>query len=399
MGEANLSVSPAAYPHSEIAPAFDRRINSESAPRPDSRLVFLVTDAFYGHGGIAKFNRDLLRAACSYSTGTEVVAYPRVLSCHEREDLPRTLRYETGVVSNKLTYIGRVLIDTLRGRHWDLVVCGHINLLPIAWMISRLARAPLILIIHGIDAWKPTRRFWTDILVRYVSIFVAVSETSKRRFSSWSCARPERGFVLPNCVDLTRFSPQPKNRTLESRYRLQGKTVLLTLGRLAAFDRYKGFDEVLDVLPSLVGEIPNVVYLIAGEGPDRQRLEQKARSLSMADRVVFTGLVSESEKSDLYSLADAFVMPSRGEGFGIVLLEAMACGIPVVASLLDGGRDALLHGELGTLVDPTDLSDVRRGIVEALRLPKRVPHRLEHFSVQNYERRVHLLLDHALRTV
>jgi len=146
-------------------------------------------------------------------------------------------------------------------------------------------------------------------------------------------------------------------------------------------------------------EIPNVAYLIAGEGPDRQRLEEKARSLGLADRVVFTGFVSESEKNDLYSLADAFVMPSRGEGFGIVLLEALACGIPVVASLLDGGRDALLNGELGTLVDPTDLSDVRRGILEALRLPRRVPRRLEHFSVQNYERRVHGLLDHVLHMV
>lgn len=373
-------------------------MNTESAPRSDSRIVFLVTDAFYGHGGIAKFNRDLLRAACSYSTGPEVVAYPRVIACHEREDLPPALQYETSVIGNKLKYIRRVLIDTFRGRHWDLVVCGHINLLPIAWMISRVARAPLILIIHGIDAWTPTRRFWADILAQYVSIFVAVSETSKRRFSSWSGAEPERGFVLPNCVDLTRFSPQPKNRTLESRYDLQGKTVLLTLGRLAAFERYKGFDEVLDVLPTLVGEIPNVVYLIAGEGPDRQRLERKARSLGIADRVVFTGLVAETEKNDLYSLADAFVMPSRGEGFGIVLLEAMACGVPVVASLLDGGRDALLNGELGTLVDPTDLSDVRRGILQALRLPKRVPHRLEHFSVQNYERRVHLLLDRAFGT-
>src|SRR5439155_2564410 len=101
-------------------------------------------------------------------------------------------------------------------------------------------------------------------------------------------------------------------------------------------------------------KIPNVVYVVCGEGPDRSRLERKAVGLGVRDRVVFTGFIPEALKADYYRLADAYVMPSRGEGFGIVFLEAMACGIPVMGSRLDGSREALLDGELGVLVNPDD---------------------------------------------
>jgi hypothetical protein len=83
------------------------------------------------------------------------------------------------------------------------------------------------------------------------------------------------------------------------------------------------------------------------------RLEEKANSLGLSDKVVFTGRISESEKVAHYNLADAYVMPSTGEGFGIVLIEAAACGVPVVGSRVDGSREALLDGRLGHLVDPT----------------------------------------------
>ena len=101
-------------------------------------------------------------------------------------------------------------------------------------------------------------------------------------------------------------------------------------------------------------------------------------------------------KADHYRLADAFVMPSRGEGFGIVLLEAMACGIPTMASILDGGREALRNGLLGTLVDPRDPQDVERGMLESLKKPKGIMEGLEYFSSESYERRVHNLIEDIL---
>jgi len=161
------------------------------------------------------------------------------------------------------------------------------------------------------------------------------------------------------------------------------------MGRLVSAERYKGFDEVLEQLPEIVARLPDLVYMIVGDGNDRPRLEEKARALGIRDHVVFTGFVSEREKCDHYNLADAFVMPSRGEGFGIVFLEAMASGIPVVGSTADGSREALRNGALGLLVDPGDPEALRRAIIASLRMPKRVHEGLEYFSSERFEQRVH----------
>ena len=167
----------------------------------------------------------------------------------------------------------------------------------------------------------------------------------------------------------------------------------MTLGRLSAQEQYKGHDEILGVLPELATDIPNLSYLIVGDGDDRPRLERKAASLGIADRVVFAGYIDESEKTDHYRLADAFVMPGRGEGFGIVYLEALACGIPVVASALDASREAVRDGALGEVVDPRDRKDLKRGIQAALGVEHSVPDGLAYFSFEAFTQRWHDLVD------
>jgi glycosyltransferase involved in cell wall biosynthesis len=167
----------------------------------------------------------------------------------------------------------------------------------------------------------------------------------------------------------------------------------MTLGRLSSSERYKGVDEVLDVLPELARSCPDVCYLVAGDGDDRPRLEARARELGLQDRVVFAGFVDESEKADYFRLADVFAMPSSGEGFGFVFLEALACGIPVVASRVDGSREAVLDGELGEVVDPADRDSVRSAIVRALQKPRAIPPGLEHFSWPRFRQRVAAAVD------
>src|SRR4029077_11183516 len=202
--------------------------------------------------------------------------------------------------------------------------------------------------------------------VRYIDDFIAVSTVTRRRFLRWSGLGQDQGMILPDCVDLSIFTPGKKSPTLMARYGLQNRTVLLTLGRLATEERYKGIDEVLEILPSLAQAIPDIAYLVVGDGSDRARLEQKARELGLDDRVIFAGRISEEEKPDHYRLADAYVMPSSGEGFGIVFLEALACGIPVTGSKIDGSRDALRDGRLGILVNPADSAELRAAILQTL---------------------------------
>jgi phosphatidyl-myo-inositol dimannoside synthase len=276
------------------------------------RVLVLATDAFGGHGGIAKFNRDLLRALCAYPACSEVVAVPRHVP-HPMEPLPAKLTYVTSGLKGKLHYTAAVLKVALRDPRFDLVVCGHIHLLSLAFLLRLWLRAPTVLVIHGVEAWEPKSRALNNHLAKKVSAFISVSELTKQRFLKWTHVDNERGFVLPNAIELERFGPGPKNEALIDRYGLAGKTVLMTLGRLSSDDRDKGFDEILELLPILVKDIPNVAYLIVGDGPDRRRLEEKAKALGMDEHVVFAGLIPEAEKADHYRLADAYVMPSRGK--------------------------------------------------------------------------------------
>lgn len=352
------------------------------------RIGVLLTDAYGGIGGIAKFNRDLLDALARLPEVRKVVALPRLIQ-RAMEPIPEKVRFDLASARGKLAFGWRALRLAFAGPRLDLIVCGHINLLPLAWPLSRMQRCPLLLIVHGVEAWQPHRSPWVRRLIARVDVVAAVSRHTVERLSAWARVPGERFRVLPNCVDLERFAPRPRNETLAARYGIAGRRVLLTVGRLAGHERYKGFDEVLEVLPQLPRDVPDVCYAIVGDGADRERLRAKAQALGMADRVVFTGFVGEDEKVDLYNLADVYVMPSRGEGFGIVYLEAMACGVvPAIGSVLDGSRDALRDGALGQLVDPRDPQQLVQAILRAFAAPRGRPAGLEYFSDRAYRERV-----------
>ena len=127
------------------------------------------------------------------------------------------------------------------------------------------------------------------------------------------------------------------------------------------------------------------------------RLRAKAHALGVADRVIFTGFVSETRKPDYYRLADAYVMPSKGEGFGIVFLEALACGIPALGSALDGGREALLEGRLGRLVDPSKPGEIVDAILQTIDAGRgAVPEGLAYFSWEAFAIRTRALVTDVL---
>jgi len=361
------------------------------------RILVITPDAFGGHGGMAEFNRHFLNALCAHPDCTEVVAIPRLVPNPVEKPLPPKLSYVTTGLAGKIKYVVAALEVVRRHPEFDLIVCGLINLLSVPFLLRLWVRAPIVLITHGVDVWKPTRRLVANHLTSRIDAFISVSELTKQRFLKWAKLSADKGFVLPNAIDLDRFSPGPKNMALLNRYGLTNRTLLMTVGRLSSDDRYKGFDEVIELLPTLADTIPNIAYLIVGDGTDRRRLEEKARALGVEGYVVFAGYVSESEKVDHYRLADAYVMPGWGEGFGIVYLEAMACGVPVVASKVDGSREAVRNGALGILVDPNDQEDVKAGILKALSRPSGVvPEGLDYFSYNNFERRLHRILENVV---
>jgi phosphatidylinositol alpha-1,6-mannosyltransferase len=362
------------------------------------RVLFLAMEAFGGFGGIAQYNRDFLKALGSAPEVTEVVAVPRRMHLPP-ETLPPKLTYITGGISGRLSYISAVIRLLKKDSGFDLVYCGHIKLLPLAFLAKLITRAPLLLIIYGIDAWNPVKNWITRYQLSKIDFVISISEITKQKFLQWSHLTKTKYFLLPNAVTQKDYGVGAKPQKLVEQYGLGGKTVLMTLGRLAAKERYKGFDEVMELLPALSEQVPNIAYLIVGDGDDRPRLAAKAQSLGVRDRVIFTGFIPEAEKADYYRLADAFVMPGRGEGFGFVFLEALACGIPVVGSRLDGSREALREGALGVLVDSRRPDDIQAGIIEALKRPLGViSEGLDYFSFENFEKRCHRILQDVLKS-
>ena len=161
-------------------------------------------------------------------------------------------------------------------------------------------------------------------------------------------------------------------------------------------------------LPLIVRRVERpVLYLIAGTGADRSRLERLAHEYEVADWVEFLGRVPDEQLAQLYQSCDVFVMPSRGEGFGIVYAEAAACGKPVIASNQGGATDAVIHSVTGFAVDPTSVEAVAEAACILLGDPDLARQMgeagrrfvVENFSLEAFERRVvALLAESGLRT-
>lgn len=392
--------------------------------RRDLHALMLLTDGFGGFGGIAKFNRDFLTGLCAHPRVARVTAIPRLMP-NDPGPLPDRLELVRDGLESKRQFVGATVQKAMDLRRIFssgesiAIFCGHINYLRLAVGLQRICGGTIHLIIHGIDAWQPRKSPLIKTALRQLDGFLAVSHVTKERFQRWSGLRFDQGVVLPNCVDLEAFKPAPQSVALATRYGLTGSKVLMTLGRLASAERYKGFDEIIELLPRLGKDFPGITYLVCGDGRDRGRLIDKARLLKCdvldftrngagtaapkdgelsRPRVIFTGLVAESEKADHYRLADAYVMPSSGEGFGIVFLEALACGVPVIGSKADGSREALREGKLGLLVDPRAPDEICDAIIRVLTgsqggAPKINREDLEYFSEECFAYRLHEIID------
>ncbi len=360
------------------------------------RIYALITDAFGGHGGVAVYNKDMLSVFLRHPAVTEVIAAPRVIS-HAMETLPKGLTYRMEAARGVVGFLGTVMKDLRRIARSDMIYCGHLNLAPLAWALGRMFGIPVLGALYGIEAWRPSSRRISAWSGKRLDHYYSISEFTRDRFIGWSDVPADRITLLPNAIHLQDYAPGEKSEAMAQRYRLQGRKVLLTFGRLVSQQRAKGFDEVLNVLPTLIAQDPSIAYVIAGDGDDRARLDARVAELDLEEHVVFTGFVDESEKADLYRLADLYVMPSRGEGFGFVFLEAMASGVPVVASSTDGSRDAVRNGALGQMVDPDDPHALLDAIARGLAAPRGVPDGLGYFSFDRFVDRVGRIVDRMVK--
>ncbi|MGB5771561.1 MAG: glycosyltransferase family 4 protein, partial [Crocosphaera sp.] len=245
------------------------------------------------------------------------------------------------------------------------VFCGHINLAPLIQFLCQPLGIPYTVLTYGKEVWKPLPKSQQTALQNADTIWT-ISRYSGDCLCQSNNIDPQKVKILPCIVDGTQFTPGEKPLELMEKYNLKDAKVLMTVARLWSGDIYKGVDVTIRALPKILQSFPNLKYIVIGRGDDRPRLEQLTKDLGIGDRVIFAGFVPTEDLVNHYRLADAYIMPSQ-EGFGIVYLEAMACGVPVLSGNADGSADPLQDGTLGWPVPHRDPDAVAQGCIEILK--------------------------------
>ncbi len=346
-------------------------------------VLFLATDAFGAKGGIAQSNRDLLDALSNIEEVKCINLVTRSGSSIEGGGLDKVKAHN----KHKTSAIGFIWSAVKLAKDGcDIVICGHINYLYLAVFLKISTNSKLILMAHGIEVWRGNKK--KALLASWIDSVWHVSFFTKQQMSKWLMV-PENAYMwLPNLIDLEKYKKRPKNKGIQKKYGLVDKKVILTISRLSSAERYKGHDELISVMPRLISIYPNIRYLIVGDGDDKARLENKVDQLGIKDYVIFSGYVSEEEKIDIYAISNAFVMVGSGEGFGLVYLESLACGTPVVGSVRDASKEVLLDGRLGELADPADPDSIFHAVIKTLNNSTRNYSELAEFSRPKYFARV-----------
>jgi len=362
------------------------------------RILFLASEVASGTGGIRAFNRHLIDVLVAEGHAVSVVSMNDTGSCGAtRFALYPCARWRP---VRKFAFVAQACLQALLFRP-DAIVCGHVNFLPVCGFLGAAFRILYLTVIHGLELQKlgPWKTAW----LKGSKKIMAVSSFTKTRLLRFCAGYAEASVVVVgNTFDVERFNPAPKPAYLMEKLKIQeDQKVVLTVARLAKGEGYKGYDKVLLAMRRVVKEFPGVRYVIAGSGSDMPRMRKLIQDYQLRDCAILAGFVADREIPDYYNLCDVFVMPSTGEGFGIVFLEALACGKPVIAGNLDGSREALVDGELGILVNPHDTEELSEVITKVLR--KDVDPRfldgnflrqsaIRHFGIERFREKIRKIL-------
>jgi glycosyltransferase involved in cell wall biosynthesis len=325
-------------------------------------------DIFEFKGGIQVYSAFLLKALQNLYLSNHYQVFLK----HDTHALPSLNRQTQFHFAGKCPLALRTAFfaTQILGIGWSqrpqLSISTHVNFTPAAYWLKRLAGVPYWTVAHGTEAWNIENSAIKTAL-HHADHILAVSSYTRDRLLKEQNLEPSQISLLPCTFDDSRFQITPKPQHLLDRYQLTLKQpIILTVSRLDSTQQYKGYDQILLALPEIRRQTANVHYILVGKGDDRPRIEQLIAQLNLQDCVTLAGFVPDQEISDYYNLCDIFAMPSKGEGFGIVYLEALACGKPTLGGNQDGAIDALCHGELGALVNPDDLSEITTTLIQIL---------------------------------
>jgi glycosyltransferase involved in cell wall biosynthesis len=330
--------------------------------------LFVFLEIFTLEGGIQSYVKDIFRAYLGLNGTCKADVFllrdsPNCVNPFASENL------KFHYFKSNSAKIGRVkmalaLLRYLLQKRPQRVFCGHIKLAGLIQTFCQLLGIPYTVLTYGKEVWEPLKNSERRALASAAKIWT-ISRYSRDQACAANGIDPKKVQMLPCAIDGNKFTPGDKAPELMEKYGLNNAKVLMTVARLWSGDIYKGVDVTIRALPQIIQVFPEVKYLVIGRGDDQPRLAQLAEDLGVSDRVIFAGFVPTEALMLHYRLADAYIMPSQ-EGFGIVYLEAMACGVPVLSGDDDGSADPLQDGKLGWRVPHRNPDAVAAACIEIL---------------------------------
>jgi len=334
-------------------------------------ILYLATNVF-SKGGIQRYSRAQIQALRDLFGEKMVTSLVVKSASGDAFEEPFAVDYVGGGKSSlvrRVRFILRSFQFKLRAKP-DVVWSNHVRLLPMAEILKRCGRPALsILNVYGLEVWSGLSRFekWALGSVDHVvSDCYSTAEYLETRLG----VPTERISVIWDPVDTKRFEPRNTAAEILPRYGVPyspDTCYVLTLGRISRDASYKGYDRIIDAIKTLDGY--SVVYLLAGDGDDRSRLEERVEMESLQKRIYFMGSIPENDLVQVYNACDVFALisdrgPGRGEGVPLTPLEAAACAKPIIVGDEDGSAEAVEAGITGYIVSPHDQDAIHRALLK-----------------------------------
>jgi phosphatidylinositol alpha-1,6-mannosyltransferase len=328
-------------------------------------------------GGVQRAGRHLASVLADFAASRGMEC--RILSLNDGPELKRL-----NVAGREIVFTGsergkaRFLAAAIRaarqrsdkpGNRAKLVVAGHPNLAPVVRAMQLLTpRLKSIVCTHGVEVWEPLSRL-RRMALRRANIVLAPSRYTAEQVVAVQGLAPKSVRVLPWGLDsqFESFVPRAAKDSVPANF--PAGRVVLTVGRWRADERYKGMDTLITALPRLLPHWPDLQLAAVGEGDDRAWLEDLADETGVASHVHFLSGLSYEQLAACYAHCEIFALPSSGEGFGLVYLEAMVCGKPVIGGAHGGAPEVIDDGRTGYLVPHGDAAQLATAIETLLADP------------------------------
>ena len=313
------------------------------------RVLFGGTSLWAGTGGIQRVSRMMARVLSEHPKSRDCTRYLSLLDHEPPPDLDFPIRVAGG---SKFAFARRAMFSRCTHLITDGCHVAQVARLP------GLRNKPLLTFLHGIEIWENARPGYIRA-AKAATLPLFNSEYTRRRAERLHGEFP-RAVICPLATEADAPPDAPPNRQ---------RPEVLIVGRITERERYKGHHELIEAWPAVVAAVPDARLRVVGKGTGEQELKDLAAKTGVTGSILFDGFVPEEKLDSIYAGASVFAMPSRGEGFGLVYVEAMRHGLPVITCAREAGAEVIREGETGFAVDLEKPGELADRLINLLRDP------------------------------